>query len=316
MFCIDGIENILYVLKNVDYAWVLAGLGCLLILWLCDSLTLHIPLKKLYPNQKFTNSIKVTMIGQLFNNITPFSSGGQPMQAYELTKTGKRASDSMSILAMKFIITQIALVIFTLVVVIFQLNFFKELFNDFLWVAILGFLANIILIIVVILAGINKKFITWFTTPVIKLLGKIKIIKEPQNTIKKLDTSITNFNNQFKLMNSQKLIVIKIFVISCIQSLAYYSITYMVYRAFGNFGIDFWQIVPVQAFLLLFMTIIPTPGAGIGAEGGFLILFNSIFKEGTINLSILFWRIYTFYLPIIVGSLFLIPSKRKNIKYN
>ena len=40
------------------------------------------------------NSIKVSMIGLLFNNITPFSSGGQPMQAYELTKTGKRVSDS------------------------------------------------------------------------------------------------------------------------------------------------------------------------------------------------------------------------------
>lgn len=314
MFCIDGIENIIYVLKNVNYVWVIAGLGCLLILWLCDSLTLHIPLKKLYPKQKFTNSIKVTMIGQLFNNITPFSSGGQPMQAYELTKTGKRASDSMSILAMKFIITQIALVFFTLVVIIFQFNFFKELFKDFLWVAILGILANILLIVVVILAGINKKFITWITTPVIKLLAKIKIIKKPENTIEKLDASITNFNQQFKLMNSQKLVVLEIFVISCIQSLAYYSITYMVYRAFGNYGINFWQIVPVQAFLLLFMTIIPTPGAGIGAEGGFLILFNSIFKEGTINLSILFWRIYTFYLPIIVGSLFLIPSKKGKIK--
>jgi len=315
MFCVDGIENILYVLKNVDYLWVLGGLLCLLVLWFCDSLTLHIPLKKLYPTQKLTNSIKVTMIGQLFNNITPFSSGGQPMQAYELTKTGKRASDSMSILAMKFIITQIALVVFTLVVIGFQLDFFKEIFKDFLWVAILGFLANIVLIIVVILAGINKKFITWITTPIIKLLGKIKIIKNPEVTIDKLDDSITNFNKQFKLMNSQKMVVFKIFVISCIQSLAYYSITYMVYRAFGNYGIDFWQIVPVQAFLLLFMTIIPTPGAGIGAEGGFLILFNSIFKEGTINLSILFWRIYTFYLPIIVGALFLIPSK-KNSKIN
>ena len=217
----------------------------------------------------------------------------------------------MSILAMKFIKTQIALVIFTVDVVMFQLNFFKELFKDFLWVAVLGILANILLIIVVILAGINKKFITWITTPVIKLLGKLKLLKHPELTIEKLDISITNFNQQFKLMNSQKSVVIKIFVISCIQSLAYYSITYMVYRAFGNSGIEFWQIIPVQAFLLLFMTIIPTPGAGIGAEGGFLILFNSIFKEGTINLSILFWRIYTFYLPIIIGAFFLIPSQKK-----
>ena len=50
------------------------------------------------------------MIGQLFNNITPFSSGGQPMQAYELNKNGLRVSDSLCAMSMKFIITQLAFI--------------------------------------------------------------------------------------------------------------------------------------------------------------------------------------------------------------
>ena len=53
------------------------------------------------------------------------------------------------------------------------------------------------------------------------------------------------------------------------------------------------------------MTFIPTPGSGLGAEGGFYLLFQSIFKEETMNMAILFWRLYTFYLPILVGTLFL-----------
>ena len=85
-------------------------------------------------------------------------------------------------------------------------------------------------------------------------------------------------------------------------------------QTFGNSGITFLQIIPAQAFLLLIMTFVPTPGSGLGAEGGFYLLFNSIFKKGTINMSILFWRIYTFYLPIIVGALFLIPIKAKKGK--
>jgi uncharacterized protein (TIRG00374 family) len=316
MLKVDGIDNMIQVLTQVDYHWVLAGVGCLLILWLCDSICLHIPLKKLYPNQKFTTSIKVTMIGQLFNNITPFSSGGQPMQAYELTKTGKRASDSMSVLAMKFIITQIALVVFTLVVMLFQFDFFASLFKDYLWVAILGFAANIVLIVAVILAGIYPKIIIWITTPILHLLGKFKLLKHPADTIEKLNASISNFNKQFKFMHSQKTIVLKVFIWASIQSFSYYSITYMVYRAFGNQGINFWQIVPAQAFLLMIMTIMPTPGAGVGAEGGFLLIFNSIFKTGTIHMTILFWRMYTFYLPIIIGTLFLIPSHKKTIQKN
>lgn len=311
MITVDGIENIINVLNSVDYRWVLAGIGCLLIHWICETITLHIPIKKMYPDQSFKNSIRVSMIGQLFNNITPFASGGQPMQAYELTKTGKRVSDSLSAMAIKFIITQTALVITTLIVVAFEFNFFKTLMQDYIWVAIVGFAVNIVAIILVILAGINKRFITIFTNPIIKLLGKIHILKNPDKTMEKLDKSIDNFGEQFKFMKSEKKMVILMFITAVIQSLAYYSITYMVYRAFGNYGITFWQIIPTQAFLLLIMTFIPTPGSGLGAEGGFYLLFNSIFKEGTINMSILFWRMYTFYLPILVGLLFLIPIKRR-----
>ena len=96
MIKVDGIENIINVLNNVDYKWVFAGLICLIIQWICESLNLHIPIKKMYKDHKFSTSVRVAMIGQLFNNITPFSTGGQPMQAYELTKTGKRISNSLS----------------------------------------------------------------------------------------------------------------------------------------------------------------------------------------------------------------------------
>ena len=251
MLKVDGMENIIHVLNSVDYRWVLAGLICLIIHWLCESLNLHIPIKKIYQDQKFMNSIKVSMIGQLFNNITPFSSGGQPMQAYELNKTGKRVSDSLSAMTIKFIITQIALVISTLVVVIIEFEFFKTLMQDYLWIAIIGFIVNIIAILVMILAGIKKKIIIYITNPIVRLLGKIHLLKNTEQVIEKLNASINNFSNQFIIMKSEKTMVLKMFLVAVVQSLAYYSITYMVYRAFGNYGVSFLQIIPTQAFLLL-----------------------------------------------------------------
>lgn len=314
MINVDGIDNIYQLLQKVDYKWVGLGVVCLIIHWFCEAINLHLPIKKMYPNQHFMNSFKVSMIGLLFNNITPFSSGGQPMQAYELTKTGKRVSNSLSAMAMKFIITQIALVVSTLIVVFFEFSFFAELMQNYIWIAILGFVLNILAIVVVIIAGIKKSVITFFTTPIIKLLGKIHIFKNPDQTIDKLDKSIDNFRKQFLYMNSEKKMVIEMFIVAVIQSFAYYSITYMVYRAFGNSGITIFQIIPLQAFLLLIMTFVPTPGSELGAEGGFYLLFQSVFKQGTINMSILFWRLYTFYLPIIVGALFLIPVKTSKNK--
>ena len=275
----------------------------------------------MYPAQKFSNSFKVNMIGQLFNNLTPFSTGGQPMQAYELNKTGKRVSDSLSAMAIKFVVAQSSLLLFTFIVVIFEFDFFSISLQNFLWLAIVGFSMNLIGISAVILAGINKKAITTIINPIIHFLGKIKILKHPDDIIEKLSHSIDNFREQFKIIRSEKKMILKMFYASkpqefknfasTLQNLANFSITYMVYRAFGNFGISFWQIIPLQAFLVLVMAVIPTPGAGLGAEGGFLLLFNSIFLPGTINMAILFWRLYTFYIPIIAGAFFLIPTNLK-----
>ena len=310
----DGMDNIIELLHSVDYKWVLAGVGCLLVHWLCDSLNLYIPIKRMYPTQTFKNSFKVAMIGQLFNNITPFATGGQPMQAYELTKTGKKVSDSLSAMIIKFIVTQIALVSCTIVVALFQLEFFKRLIRDYLFIAVLGFSVNIIAIVLAILIGIKKQIIIKIVIPIIKFLGRIHILKNPEETLQKVIDGIENFSEQFIVMKSEKKMVIKMFLVAIVQSFAYYSITYMIYRAFGNSGITIWQIIPIQAFLLLIMMFVPTPGSGLGAEGGFYLLFNSVFKEGTINMSILFWRIYTFYLPILVDALFLIPTKNKDNK--
>lgn len=309
MITVDGVDNILEVLKSVDYRWVFLGLICIILHWLCEAITLHFPLKVMYKNHRFFSSLKVAMIGQLFNNITPFATGGQPMQAYYLTKDGKRTSDALSVLAMKFVVTQIALVVSTAIVILFQFQFFIDLMGQYVWIAIIGFAINIIAIVGVILVGVKKKLVTFFTTPIIKLLGKIHIIKNPEHTLENLDKSIDNFKEQFIFMQAEKKMVLKMFIASVIQSFAYYTITYAVYRAFGNYGVSFWQIIPAQAFLLLVMIFIPTPGSGLGAEGGFYLIFNSIFKEGTINMSILFWRLYTFYLPITVGAFFLIPAK-------
>lgn len=318
MIKVDGIDNILNLLKNSDYRWVMVGFLCIVIYWICEAICLHIPLKKSFSDQSFFDTFRISMIGQLFNNITPFSSGGQPIQAYEMSKEGKKMSDVMSILAMKFVISQTMLVLFTAVVLLFECNYFMSLLSNFLVLAIVGFAVNVGVILFIFLIGINKKLAFLILKPVYIVLGKLKIFKNVDEKLEELKVSIDSFNEKFKLMKSQKLVVLKMSVISLIQYIVYYYITYAVYRAFGNSGVSVFNIIPAQAFLLMIMAFTPVPGAGIGAEGGFALLFNKIFQNGTLNMSILFWRVYTFYLPIIVGSLFMIPFNKlfgKSRKY-
>ena len=311
----DDVNNLGEILRTADYKWVLFGLICLVVMWLSEAINMHIPLKRLYPTQKFTNSIKITMIGQLFNNLTPFSTGGQVMQVYEMGKSGKRTSDSLSILSMKFLVQQIMMMLFTVIVLIFQFNHFQYLFNQYLVIGIIGVSINVILLTFLIAAGTKKEVIMKIAKPIFKLLskiriGKFKLIKEPEERLENFEKSVENYNEQFKIIKNHKIMVLKMSIAGLIQAVAYYAITYAVYKTFGNAGANFWEIVTRQTFLVLLVSIVPTPGAGLGAEGGFLLIFGPIFKQGTINLGVLFWRIYTFYLPILIGALFMIPTKR------
>jgi len=316
MHNVDGFDNILHVLQSADYKWMIAGLVCLILMWLCETITFHFPFKKIYRDQTFFDSFRANMIGQLFNNLTPFASGGQLMEAYVLKKEGRRASDAFSVLTMKFVITQTTLILFTLVVVFTQFKFFINLFKNLVWIGIIGIIINIGIVVLFFLMGINKDLVIKMIKPLVVFAGKIhigkfRLIKDPDEKMAKFIDSANNFSLQFSKIRKQNGLLVIMTVFGLIQNILYYAITYMVYRAFGIVGATFFQIVTTQAFLMLIMTIFPTPGAGIGAEGGFLLLFSSIFKKETLSLSILFWRIYVFYLPIIVGALFFIPAKRK-----
>ena len=313
-FNVDGAEKINEIFEKADYKWIMFGLICLLAEWIFEAFSMHIPLKKIYNKHKFFTSFKSNIIGKLFNNITPFSSGGQPFQAYLLSKSGLRISDTLSVLVMKFIVYQVSLFSWAIILLLINFNFFNETFGDYIWLVILGFFLNLIATLFVILCGINKNFILKIATPVIRLcakirLGKHHLIKDLDATLQKFEDSVTNYNMQFKEMKNQKSTILKMYIFAMLQLLAYFSIPFMLYKAFGNTGTSYIEILTVQAYLLLIMSFIPTPGSGIGAEGGFSLLYSTVFLNG-LNIAILFWRGYTYYLPIVVGIILLLFASK------
>ena len=315
---VDGIENITNTLKAADYKWILAGFICLIIEYVAEALVFHIPLKKMYPKHKYTLSLESNIIGRFFNNITPFSSGGQPFQAYMLSKYGLRASDTFSALMMKFVVYQVGLFSFALIFLLTNLGFFNVTFGNYIWIVLLGFFMNLIATVFIFVAGINKNIILKIVRPIVKLVSKIKIgkrylIKDLEATLQKIDESVSNYSIQFRKMKGQKLTLIKMYLVQLIQFLAYFSIPFMIYKSFGNSGTSYLQILLVQTYLLLVMSFIPTPGSGLGAESGFNIFYKTIFITG-LNLAIFFWRIYTCYLPIIAGLIALAFMNKKEVK--
>lgn len=311
MITVDGVDNVINILKHADYTWVVVGLILTIIYWALEGLCFYVVSKKIYPKQTFMSSFRLAMIGRLFNNITPMSCGDQPAQLVAMKKEGKSISNGASILLTRFIVYQVVLVVYTLIIMAFQYSYFKGLVNNFMYFAIIGFGINALVVIFLILIAINENLVFSVVKFFIKLLGKIRIVKKVDENINKFKEVVTDFRIQLGIIKKEKFMIIQMAVYTAIEITVLYAITYAVYRALGHSSADFITIISAQTLLNLVTVYMPTPGAGLAAEGGFYAVFKTFFAANTLNMGILFWRIYTFYLPIIVGLVFLMQKPQK-----
>ena len=88
------------------------------------------------------------------------------------------------------------------------------------------------------------------------------------------------------------------------QLTAFFLIPLCIFYAFGLGRVDILLMICAGAFVLNFTSFIPLPGAAAGAEIGFHTVFGLFFPTRFLSLSILLWRLLTFYLPILVGGIF------------
>ncbi len=88
-----------------------------------------------------------------------------------------------------------------------------------------------------------------------------------------------------------------------IQLTAFFGITYFVYRAFGQNDKAFIEVIALQSILYMSISLIPAPGSAGVAEGGFYMVFSSLFSGGAATGAVLIWRGITYYLNLIISGI-------------
>ena len=83
----------------------------------------------------------------------------------------------------------------------------------------------------------------------------------------------------------------------------FYSIPYLLYRGCGLSRAGIVDMMLTNIFLHFAVCFIPTPGAAGASEGGFFSLFSLYFSEDLMLVAMLFWRLISFYLTVMVGGI-------------
>ncbi|MBU3127410.1 flippase-like domain-containing protein [Clostridium tagluense] len=297
----NGWMDLIHQMKNLRIEWIIVAAIAMVLYWIFEAKTLQSIVRLMKKDYKFKKAFQVTMVGQYFNSITPFASGGQPMQLYSLTKQELGAGSAGSALMIKFIIYQSVLTVYSLVLIFWKSSFFKTKMSNLFYLIAIGFTVNASVIIFLIIFSKYRKLTHKLITTFSKILEKLRLVKDISKLEMQINDNLDQFHDNMEIVKHSKAMMAKAVIYTILQLTIIFIIPYFIYLSFGMRGASVESMIAGTAFVMMLTAFIPLPGAVGGAEGAFFMFFSLFFAANNIMAAILLWRLITFYSCIIFG---------------
>lgn len=301
----DDFFDIVNALSKANILFILLGLLFTLGYWFFKSLALYDIVKEYKKEIKVRQIFKQITITQFFNGITPFASGGQPMQVYMLGKSGLKYTHSTNIIVQEFILYQMALITLGVMAVLLNWHFQFLATNPFLRnLTVIGFIINTLIGLGLLFVSFSKKFNSFVVNKVIALFSKIKIIKSKDKTIKSWKIKLKEFNDSAELLRNKKSLIVKVYIYNILGLLCYYlTPLFVIYSlGYGN-NITLLATFVSCAYVTVIGSFVPIPGGSGGIEYSFLQFFGNFVKGSALSAVLIVWRSITYYFAIIIGGI-------------
>ena len=310
----DNFEVTINEIKNINYAWFLLAVLFIVIYWLFRTLSIHEFVISFKKDFKFFHSFKMMMTTIFFDGVTPFSSGGQPLQVYYLKNHGVPMVNGTNIAIQNFIVYQIALVLLGVIAIISN-----SVFNIFPSDSILkklvtlGFIINLLVTLGLFSVAFLKKFNKFICKLIINILSKLKIIKDKEKKTEEFNKYVLEFNLGAKELVKNKKLFLKGILYNIAALFSYYAIPLIILFAMGDFtSVNLFLTIITSAYVMLIGSFVPIPGGSGGLEYGFIAFFGNFVSGGKLTAAMLIWRFITYYLGIIAGAVIMNIKEKRN----
>ena len=292
--------------KNPKWTYLFIAIGLYVATIIFNSLKFSVLIKAKSGKFRPWFSFKIASIGKYYDNVTPLGTGGQPFEIYYMKKNGYSGDTSTAIPLAKYMSWQVSFVLLCLVVLILYSH---NIINATLVLVLawVGLGLNLALFLFVFFMSVTKKWGASLVVGVLKLLHKMKLIKDYRRTLVKVLKFVKNYQFCIKSFAKNPITVIsEIFVTIC-SIVTNSLIAYFILLAFTETpAVSWWDILCMCCICDIATSLIPLPGGSGAQELSFNALLGALFPEGTLFWGILFWRILTYYIHILQGGCILI----------
>lgn len=306
------IRHVLLNLKDLKWWWLLVAFGLMLLSLACEAIIVRFLLRGQYSNIRWIDILRVPMVEQLFNGITPMSSGGQPAQILALSQMGVEAGQATSILLMKFIVYQVMIVVNFIICMLFGFHLIADKMHVMSILIVFGFLIHFSVIVGLLMIMYWHRF----TCKLVNIcLTPLKWFKNKELYPKwkvKLDEKIETFYQESLRLKSDQKSIFAISMITFIQLALYYVIPYFIILSLGVHHVNIVEVTTLHVLIVMIISLFPIPGGAGGAEFSFDVIF-SLYIHSNIKLilAMILWRIVTYYFGMFLGMVAMVQRPHK-----
>jgi uncharacterized protein (TIRG00374 family) len=243
------------------------------------------------------------MVGRYYDSITPRATGAEPFQVTYLISYDVPSAASLPDPITKLFIIQLTSFIISFIALI--ISFVTPGMNTFVSIAsYIGFVCNFVVLFVNFFLAVSKNTGRKIVVRVLKLLQKMKIVKDYEKQYKKTTEYIEDYQNiMIKYMKSPKDFLF-MFVSVGVKEVLVYCLPFFVYLVFncpsGYSANMFGDFLVMCVLIELASSFIPLPG-GTGMNE---ISFNAMFAMyfgGDVVWAMLLYRFFDYYIYLLIG---------------
>lgn len=231
------------------------------------------------------------------------------MQVNSLRKAGIPVEYGTLALTVRFVMNQFMVCAIGLGLFLANRGFVYAQLGGAIWAARIGWLINFASVPLVLLAAFRRKWIQKLAERLIRFGARIRLVRDPEGATARITEMLDTYHEALTEMAHRPKEIFTQMVCSGISILGLTGSVVFAYYAFGQSGTSWPQVLTLSCLLFVSASYTPLPGASGAQEGGFLLYFKGIFRDGTIGLALLIWRFFTYYLFLIAGVFAVLGEK-------
>jgi len=266
--------------------------------WMADAFRWWLLVTTLGGRLRWRDLLRVVFAGYFLSGVTPFVSGGGPVQVYALTQHGLTMGQGTAVVVASGLVNQLVLAGGALVIT-GAFDFTARALGPWTDAAVYLYLSGLL---VYLTAVLNTERFLRTSAALGRRLGLSRWWAGGRGARfrQKLLRAGADFHQALHLLLRHPAPLALGLLSTGLFYLLFFSLAPVLLRGLGG-SVPFWPAQGLQNVFWLLCTLMPTPGGSGAAELGFVAIFSGWVPVALLPPLAAAWRLVTFYLRLLVG---------------